>query len=161
MVRIKKSERKVVLNPHPVRKCSVHHCNKTHWGLGYCQFHYSRHKADVPLTKPHRNKTERKCSVRGCDKKHCARGLCQDHYNKEYRVRKQPKIELVEASKSKSKPKTKKERGLCPYTGCTNKTMKHVKGYCSRHAYRYKNGLPMDLPKWVRYSRYNISQRVK
>ena len=147
-----KTERKIVLNPSPVRKCSLEGCNKKHYGRGYCEFHYYRHRDGTQLDKPHRSKVKRKCSVRGCQEKHVGRGFCMKHYNEQYKRPKKVKVALV--NKFSQLEQSKKDKGLCTYTACNNKNGKNIKGYCTLHAFRHRRGIPMNLPRWTRYDKW-------
>jgi hypothetical protein len=61
--------------------CIVSGCTGKHSGLGYCDFHYTRHINGTDLTKPHQSVIAKgPCSVDGCEDEINAKGLCRFHY---------------------------------------------------------------------------------
>ena len=58
--------------------CSVHGCEKSVMGRGWCSMHYSRWRKHGTLELPRREKQG--CSVNGCDRAVAARGWCATHY---------------------------------------------------------------------------------
>ena len=60
--------------------CKKKNCDRKHFGLGLCQYHYNRKRTGAIRI----NGIHITCVVEGCDMPHKAKGLCKRHYMRQY-----------------------------------------------------------------------------
>ncbi|WP_240617244.1 HNH endonuclease [Nocardioides speluncae] len=119
--------------------CIVEHCERTHWGRGYCQGHYARllRTGDVQAAKPLQVKGRNgdRCRVEGCTHKPHARNLCGTHLS---RLRQHGDV-LADVPIGVAK-----YDGLCPVDGCDRPLC--ANGHCRLHDRRLRAYGQPDLP---------------
>ena len=117
------------------RVCSLPACNRKHEGLGYCSFHYRRHKRGIPLDAPYYYNHSRitTCKFKGCDEIKKAKGYCNTHYHQQ---RKGLPVTPIK--------KLLSTEGHCEAPECTNPIK--AKRLCGCHYKRMREGRPLDTP---------------
>ena len=135
----------------PRRLCSMPACNRPHEGLGYCSFHYRRHKRGIPLDAPYYYNHSRitTCKFKGCDEVKKAKGYCNTHYQQ---YRKGRPITPIKSLCSTD--------GECIVPTCSNPVK--AKFLCGCHYKRSREGRPMSAPYQYRPDRmYKPKVRCK
>lgn len=120
--------------------CTVEGCDRTHWGHGYCQAHYTRvqrhgdPQAHIPVMAKGKNGPE--CTVDGCTNQPHAHNLCITHASRR-RVHGDPLAEVP--------VRIAKYVGTCPAEGCDRPLKLH--GYCNLHARRLQSFGLLEVPQ--------------
>lgn len=122
--------------------CLVETCADTSYALGYCHFHYNRHRDGIPLDAPRRGVAKGKiCEVAGCEKPVKSRNLCGTH-----RARLDKGTDLGAPVRvwtaDRAVPRISK-KGPCGKDGCDSP--RKARGLCSLHygMETRKNSCPM------------------
>jgi hypothetical protein len=120
--------------------CIVAGCERTHWGRGYCQAHYTRvlrhgdPQVHIPVMVKSPNGPV--CSVDGCGRKPHAHNLCSGHLT---RVATHGDV-LADVPVTIAR-----YEGTCPAEGC-DRPLK-LNGYCRLHARRLQSVGLLELPE--------------
>lgn len=134
------------LQTPPNRTCTIEGCDRPHFGLGYCNMHYSRVRRGHSDMRPERftlkgskwrpddpryKNKNRLCSVEGCRKRYYAKGFCNSHWALKQR---------------NGIPVYKKDLyRKCVVPGCEEKPTRT--GLCKFHNHRRSQGKSLMRPK--------------
>lgn len=126
-----------------LRPCGVEGCANPHNSHGYCQAHGLRFlRYGDPLGSFQRVPPPEFCSVNGCEKPRArANGLCQMH-NWRLAVHGDVSYEPYPVKIGHRRARTLPRE--CSVPDCSGRPKGH--GYCQKHLYRLRNGIPLDAP---------------